>query len=460
MRSAAPARCYASFDSPETVCLEEPPSRSKGSCSGCGSFLQTTDSGSLGYLPEAVLESFSSGWRAVGRGLRGVPVDDVPVGESVLRTRRTPRQFKQKILCANCFGIQHYRGGSPQAANPAQTDDVRLPHIPHDSLVFYLIDASDPFGSFSQRLHQYLCEKHVERVLYIFNKIDRISSDPAENLEISKNLAHSIKALKNQSVIGLSAKEGWGFKELEEKLSTQTNRPKTLFVVGSVNSGKSTFVNRFLKFVGYKHLGNVDLKGGMGGLTVAPIAGTTRENQKFIVGQDKQKLTVWDTVGVRCSSEEISKFIPTSTIWGMSDGILKRRVIRIRQGKSLVVGGVAVISLDSEEHVENNQIIECPPISLVTYFPEKVTLNVCGNSKILNFLKNTKFHFPGLSDRKEISSHSVETFKCLDDIAIPGLGWIRPEGRKGYTKFRVLVPQGLAVLRRQAIIIGHKRTAK
>ena len=82
---------------------------------------------------------------------------------------------------------------------------------------------------------------------FIFNKIDRLTADPAKNMEFSRNLARGIKALKGQAFIGLSAKEGWGFKELEEKLSLQKSKPKNLFVVGSVNSGKSTFVNRFLK---------------------------------------------------------------------------------------------------------------------------------------------------------------------------------------------------------------------
>lgn len=60
--------------------------------------------------------------------------------------------------------------------------------------------------------------------------------------------------------------------------------PRWIYVVGRVNSGKSTFVNRFLWYIGYRpqlaagcwsfwrHQGAVHYKRAVGGVTRSPVS--------------------------------------------------------------------------------------------------------------------------------------------------------------------------------------------
>ena len=76
-------------------------------------------------------------------------------------------------------------------------------------------------------------------------------------------------------VLLVSALNAYGFKQLEERLRhyLEPSDPRNIYVVGRVNSGKSTFINRFLWYVGYKHQGTVHFKRTVGGITRSPLPG-------------------------------------------------------------------------------------------------------------------------------------------------------------------------------------------
>merc|ERR1711920_828985 len=73
---------------------------------------------------------------------------------------------------------------------------------------------------------------------------------------------------------------------------------------GRVNSGKSTFVNRFLWHVGYKHQGTVHHKRTVGGVTRSPVPGTTLHFVSFPLPKGFRLV---DTPGIPSRSQITSK---------------------------------------------------------------------------------------------------------------------------------------------------------
>ena len=87
---------------------------------------------------------------------------------------------------------------------------------------------------------------------------------------------------------------------------------KYLYVVGRVNSGKSTFVNRFLHHIGYRHLGSVNFKRGVGGITRSPLPGTTAHFISFALPRGFRLI---DTPGVPSTHQITSKLRNTMDLY-------------------------------------------------------------------------------------------------------------------------------------------------
>merc|ERR1719460_192642 len=91
-----------------------------------------------------------------------------------------------------------------------------------------------------------------------------------------RQMARQAKNAANLDVLLISAATGFGFDKLEDRLKVHMmGEKKWIYVMGRTNSGKSTFVNRFLNHIGYAHLGKVYMKQGVGGVTRSAVPGTT-----------------------------------------------------------------------------------------------------------------------------------------------------------------------------------------
>ncbi|CAK0815529.1 unnamed protein product, partial [Prorocentrum cordatum] len=117
--------------------------------------------------------------------------------------------------------------------------------------------------------------------------------------------------------------------------------PKWLYIVGRVNSGKSTFINRFLWYIGYKHQGVVYHRRTVGGVTRSPVPGTTLHFVSFSLPKG---FRVVDTPGIPSRSQvtnllgegiDLFTLVPRKRLHPIS--------YVLHEGRSLLVGALARI---------------------------------------------------------------------------------------------------------------------
>ena len=265
-----------------------------------------------------------------------------------------------------------------------------------------------------------------------------------------------IRGLRGSKVVPVSSASGHGFDELEEAMRGMFDGERnSIYVLGRSNAGKSTFVNRFLKQLGYKHQGDVNLKLGTGGLTRSPLPGTTQGFLRFkILPGNKQRkekapetegLSLVDTPGLAPLAGSAFNFC--SDYWALGSR-LRRRCLKISAGShSVLLGGLA--RFDFERAAELDKLVR-----IVIHVPEGVKVSVCAEVKAKKLLQSRRFAKPIVSWGPTWSSHSIEVFGGKEfakyDIVIPGLGWVSIYG-SGFTNVKVTVPKGMDVVKRPAL---------
>jgi ribosome biogenesis GTPase A len=266
--------------------------------------------------------------------------------------------------------------------------------------------------------------------------------------EWAKRLAKHIRHAGNSDVVLISAATGFGYRELEDTLKKHmtSENPKSLYVVGRANSGKSAFVNRFLKFIGYKNLPSLDLKNGVGGLTQAPIPGTTVDFMRFVLPRN---FHVYDTPGLPLSAGSILRALPKPQDFFSLAQKLRPLTLRIREGQSLVIGGLAEMAFTS------NCVV-------VTFFSRGLTLQICASEKSPRVMKHEEYAKPG--SRLDITNfQEVEVLggnsKGFDDISISGLGWLSIV-TPGFHRVQLKMPDGVRAFRRPAMLPDWVKTHK
>ncbi|CAD7972640.1 unnamed protein product [Amoebophrya sp. A25] len=233
----------------------------------------------------------------------------------------------------------------------------------------------------------------------------------------------------------------------EKKLDPNQDR-RFIYVTGRVNAGKSTFVERFLRYIGYKHLPSIDWKRGAGGITRAPVPGTTANFLSFSLPRNFRLI---DTPGIPSTHQVTSKL---RTCEDLYDVVPRARLhpltYALKQGRSLLIGSLCRI-----DHVGGT-------FGFVTsFFSNRVTLHVCNTAKANDTLarKAGTFFYPPHKkedfEALDLVSHKVQVFgsnhRAWDDIVIAGLGWISVAGF-GSKEFQVWVPKGVKVFRRPAMM--------
>lgn len=323
------------------------------------------------------------------------------------------------------------------------------------SLVLMLVDILDFESSLVPELFD-ACRNRQFPVLIIVNKIDCLPHKKRDNaLDRVKTwvrrMARQIRNVHASDVVLVSAQNASGFEQLEERLRhhLEPEDPKNIYVVGRVNSGKSTFVNRFLWYIGYKHQGTVHYKRTVGGVTRSPVPGTTLHFVSFALPRGFRLV---DTPGIP-SRYQVSNYL--------NEGIdlytaLPRRKLQpisyaLHSGRSLLVGALARI-----DQVNG-------PFSFVTaFFSSDVTLHVCRTTRVSELMdrKVGEFLYPPHSAEAcqklgPLVRHRVEVFgggdRAWDDIVIAGLGWVAISGF-GSKELDVWVPEGVKVFRRPSLL--------
>src|SRR5690625_4358607 len=257
-------------------------------CQGCGVALQSDDPKGVGYIPPSSLEN------------------DNP-------------------LCKRCFRLKHYN----EIQDVAVTDDDFLKMISSirntKSLVVHLIDIFDVNGTLLQSLPRVVGDNPI---VLVGNKMDLLPKSTSE-----RKLIHWLKAsakeagLIVQDVLLISSVKGHGFQQLEEKIDT-IRENRDVYIVGTTNVGKSTFINRLIKAsTGYSNV-----------ITTSYFPGTTLG---FIEIPLDNHTSLIDTPGI-VNKEQIAHYVSADDLKVITPRKeIKPRIYQLNSGQTLFIGGMA-----------------------------------------------------------------------------------------------------------------------
>lgn len=340
-------------------------------CIGCGIHIQTENPKEVGYAPASSLQ-------------------------------------REDVMCKRCFRLKNYN----ETQEVSITDDDFLEMISTirntKGLIAYIVDVFDVSGSMIDNLPRIVGNNPI---ILIGNKIDLLpkSTNPRKVEQWLRKMAKEA-GIQVKDVFLISSKKGTGLKELTHAL--EKNRAgKDVYIVGTTNVGKSTFVNKVIAAsTGEQHV-----------VTTSYFPGTTLG---FIEIPLDDHTHLVDTPGIvnkrqmihYLSEADVKKITPMKEV--------KSRVYQLDSEQSLFIGGLARIDFT---HGEKQ--------SFVCYFSNELPIH---RTKLSNADELYASHVgkmlspPDENSMETLPALRSQSFKINEsntDIVLPGLGWITfPKG--------------------------------
>ncbi|WP_226036968.1 ribosome biogenesis GTPase YqeH [Aquibacillus saliphilus] len=361
-------------------------------CQGCGISIQSEDQNEPGFVPNSAMNN-------------------------------------ENIICKRCFRLKHYN----EVQDVSFTDDDYLTMISQirntDALIVNIVDIFDFNGSFINSL-QRLTGKNP--IILVGNKVDLLPKSTNKN-----KLRHWMKksakdlGLTVQEVYLISAVKGQGMDELESAIEDYRSE-KDVYVVGSTNVGKSTFINRL-----------IDRTTGVDdAITTSYFPGTTLG---FIDIPLDDKTSLYDTPGV-INRNQMAHYISEQDLKVVTPSKeIKPRVFQLNEKQTLYFGGLARLDFEKGEKQ-----------SFVCYFSNQLTIHRTKLEKADSLYENHLGELlspPNSETMEKLPPLKKQSFRLKDsktDIVFPGLGWVTI--LEGNTTVTTHSPEGVSVSIRTSLI--------
>lgn len=335
-------------------------------CIGCGVIIQTENQNEVGYTPPSSLE-------------------------------------KETIICQRCFRLKNYNEIQPVSL----TDDDFLRILnglgQQDGLIVKLVDIFDFNGSWLPGLHRFVGKNPV---LLVANKADLLpkSVKPQKVINWLKREAKSL-GLQPIDVMLVSAHRGLGMGEVVDAIETYRER-KDVYVVGSTNVGKSTFINRIIKQATGE--GNV--------ITTSHFPGTTLDMIEIPLDDGA---ALFDTPGIINHHQMAHHIDPSELKYITPKKEIKPKVYQQNEGQTLFIGALARFDFIKGErsaftiYVANDLPIHRTKLEKADqlYEEHKGKLLAPPSEKFIDQLP-------------ELVRHEFAIKEGKTDVVISGLGWI------------------------------------
>lgn len=362
-------------------------------CQGCGVKIQTTDSNELGYTPKSSLK-------------------------------------REDVFCQRCFRLTHYN----ETQNVSIKDDDFIKMVSQirgaNGLVVHIVDLFDMAGSFVPSLPRIVGDNPI---LLVGNKIDLLpkSTNQRKLSQWMRSIANE-SGVKVKDVFLISSTKGHGVEDLMKQIEHYRDG-KDVYVVGTTNVGKSTFINRIIK----QALGVENV------ITTSYFPGTTLGFIEIPLDDDTYLI---DTPGIvnkeqmvhHVSDQDLKKITPKKEI--------KPRVYQLNSEQTLFIGGLARLD-----------VIKGKKQSFVCYFSNQIPIH---RTKLENADTLYDNHIgellspPDKESLKKLPPLVDSTFRTPHggmDIVFPGLGWISIVGEDEVT-VAAHSPKGVSVSLRKSFI--------
>lgn len=361
-------------------------------CIGCGVTIQTEDPTKLGYAPASSLE-------------------------------------KEEVICQRCFRLKNYNEIQPVDL----TDDDFLRILnglgKQKGLIVKIVDIFDFNGSWLPGLHRFVGDNPV---LLVANKSDILPKSVKKNKVINW-LRREAKAqgLITADILLVSAAKGFGMEEAMERID-ELRAGQNVYVVGSTNVGKSTFINRII----HQATGEDQV------ITTSQFPGTTLDMIQIPIDDGK---FICDTPGI-INHHQMAHYVdPSELKLILPKNEIKPKVYQLNPEQTLFIGGLARFDFIQGErsaftaHISNQLTLHRTKLSNADalYAEHKGTLLTPPGEK-------TAAQYP------ELVRHEFSIKEPKTDIVFSGLGWITCQ--TGNVVVAAHVPKGVAVMVRPSLI--------
>ncbi|MBP1968734.1 ribosome biogenesis GTPase YqeH [Virgibacillus natechei] len=361
-------------------------------CQGCGVLIQTSDKEAPGYTPKSSLE-------------------------------------REDVLCQRCFRLKHYN----EIQDVSITDDDFLKMVSSirdtNGFVVHVIDVFDVDGSLIKSLPRIIGDNPI---VLVGNKVDLLPKS-TNRRKLVQWLRTSAKeaGVNVKDVFLISSMNGDGIEELTFELENYRDN-KDVYIVGTTNVGKSTFINRLIKQTS-----------GMGDvITTSYFPGTTLG---FIEIPLDDETSLIDTPGI-VNKQQMAHYVSEQDLKLINpEKEIKPRVYQLESKQTLFFGGLARLDFIKGEKE-----------SFVCYFSNQLPIHRTKLDNADNLYKN---HVGGLlspPNKKTLeivpkltkNTHRLSGDKT--DIVFPGLGWVSVSGKD----ITVVAhsPKGVAVSVRKSLL--------
>jgi len=362
-------------------------------CMGCGAKIQTENPQGIGYAPKASLKN-------------------------------------DQVLCKRCFRLKHY--GEVQDVPLGDDDYLKILNriSETDSLIVMVVDIFDFTGSWLSGIQRYAGGNEV---ILVGNKIDLLpQSTNAFRLKQWMRRSAKEMGLKAKDVFLISSKSGEGIDELASGIEDY-REDKDVYVVGTTNVGKSTFINRLLRQFS---------KDGQDMITTSMFPGTTLN---LIEIELDEKSSLFDTPGIinrkqmahLLNAKELKTVTPNKEI--------KPKIYQLEDNQTLFFAGLGRIDYVSGDKRP-----------FVCYFSNDLYIHrtKTENADELYERQAGELLTPPDQNRSELLPPLVKyDFKVKNekiDIVFSGLGWVTVQGGKGL--IAAYAPKGTGVSIRESLI--------
>lgn len=362
-------------------------------CIGCGAPIQTENKDEIGYAPPASLE-------------------------------------RDPVLCRRCFRLKHY--GEVQDVPLGDDDYLKILNRlgQEEALIVKIVDIFDFTGSWLSGIHRFVGNNDV---LLVGNKVDLLPKS-TNHRRLKQWMRRSAKeqGLRAEDVFLISAQTGEGIDELAEAIE-RYREGKDVYVVGSTNVGKSTFINRLLKqFSGEDQFL----------ITTSMFPGTTLNLIDFALDDDS---ALYDTPGV-INRQQMAHLLNRGELKQITpQKEIKPKIYQLEEGQTLFFAGLARLDFVSGERRP-----------FVCYFSNDLYIHRTKLEQADSLYERQAGDLlsPPEAHRDEplppLVKHDFTVKNEKIDVVFSGLGWVTVQAGRG--TISAYAPKGIGVSVRDSLI--------
>lgn len=353
----------------------------------------------------------------------------------------TKKPTLKELICMRCFKLSKYGEKtdiqtSITSADPLKILNYIFSSMKNHSVILKIVDLIDFNGSFIQEIYTEASKKHCHMIL-IANKIDVLPKEYKYS-RIHSWVKRQVQSyFDDQSICVVSSKTGEGFGRVLHLLRTLNKKyPKsTFYVLGSTNSGKSSFLNKLVRRTWNLPETNLKLPVLADTLTTSIVPGTTLN--MIPVSCRSLSLKLIDTPGIPTLSQ-YSAYAEHSVLSALVPSKrLQSLVILCHPGQCVWIGGLARIDVLSGNYLYFT-FFTSPLVTIhKTNLGLKDDIYRRQAGKLLSPIIEKLTLDAFVSEKVVVKGTGRE--KACKDLVFHGLGWVAVSGI-GETEIEVHFP--------------------